>query len=189
MEQREFERVSAAILALFPPLAEIEQRVGLTLYRLLAEGGPVSSDELARASGTGAAETERILAGWPGVYRDHTRYTWCAWDTLFIPELLERTALVESTCPATGRRVALTVRPDGIETASEAPCVSLVAPEPTKAAADIVSHFCCHVHFFASESTGREWVSKRPGVFLASLDQAWQLGRRRNARRYPTMQT
>jgi alkylmercury lyase len=213
MDHREFEKVSAAILALFPPLAEAEQRVALTLYRLLAEDGPVSSDVLGRASGMEAAETERILAGWPGVYRDdkrrvigyggltiaetkhrmrlrrNTRYTWCAWDTLFIPELLNTAALVELTCPATGQRVALTVRPDGVQPAGEPPHVSLVAPDATKATADIVGHFCCHVQFFASELAGREWTSKQPGTFLATLDQAWQLGRRRNAQRYPMMQT
>lgn len=213
MDPREFKKVSAAILALFPPLAEVEQRVALTLYRLLAEDGPVSSDILARASGIGPAETERMLSGWPGVYRDergriigyggltiaetkhriqlgrNTRYTWCAWDTLFIPELLNTTALVESTCPATGARITLSVGPDGFEPAGPPPSVSLVAPELTKAAADIVSHFCCHVHFLASEVAAREWISKQPGTFLATLDQAWQLGRRRNAQRYPLLQT
>lgn len=209
MEHREFEKVSAAILALFPPLPETEQRVALTLYRLLAEGGPVSSDVLARVSEIGSAETERMLSAWPGVYRDsseriigyggltttetkhciqigrNTRYTWCAWDTLFIPQLLNATATVESVCPVTGERVALTVRPDGIEPADVAPPVSLVAPEPEKAAKDIVNHFCCHVHFFATSRAGDHWVTKRPGTFLVTLDQAWQLGRRRNAQRYP----
>jgi len=212
MEHSEFENVSAAILALFPPLPESEQRVALTLYRLLAAGGPVSNETLAQASGIGPAEVKQALSGWTGVYRDgdgniigyggltisetkhrmriggKTRYTWCAWDTLFIPQLLNATAQVESTCPATGERVALTVHPNGIERASEAPPVSLVAPEPTQAA-DIVRHFCCHVHFFSSDAAGRQWVAKQPGTFLATLDQGWQLGRRRNAQRYPMLQT
>ena len=209
MEPREFESVSASILALFPPLPETEQRVALTLYRLLAEDGAVSNEDLARAAGTSPETAGRMLSGWPGVYRGgdgrivgyggltvsatkhrmrigrNTRYTWCAWDTLFIPELLNATAQVESTCPATGERVTLTIRPDGVQPAGEAPAVSFVAPAPTQATADIVRHFCCHVQFFASEVAGRQWVSKRPGTFLATLEQAWQLGRRRNAQRYP----
>jgi alkylmercury lyase len=213
MEHREFENISTAVLALFPPLPESEQRVALTLYRLLAEVGPVSAGLLARMSGIGAAETERMLSGWASVYRDddgeiigyggltiaktkhrmrlgrNTRYTWCAWDTLFIPQLLNTTAQVESICPATGKRVALTVRPDGIEPSGEPPLVSLVAPEAAVAAADIVSHFCCHVHFFATEGAGQGWIAKQPGTFLATLEQAWQLGCRRNAQHYPMMQT
>jgi alkylmercury lyase len=212
MEDREFETVAASILALFPALDAVGQRAALTLYRLLAEDGPVSSEALARASGISTVETERILSGWPGVYRDgegritgyggltiaetkhrmqigrNTRYTWCAWDTLFIPQLLGVSAQVESACPATGDRVALTVHPDRIEPRGKRPPVSLVAPDAQKAAADIVQHFCCHVQFFASEAAGRQWVSKRPGTVLATLDQAWQLGRRRNAQRYPMMQ-
>lgn len=212
MERTEFEKVTAAILALFPPLDESEQRVAWTLYRLLAQGGAVSRAALARAAGIAPAEIERMLHAWPGVYRDdegriigyggltiaetkhrlrledRIRYTWCAWDTLFIPELLNMTALVESNCPATGQLIALTVRPDGIELAGAPPLVSLVAPDATKASADLVSHFCCHVQFFASESAGREWTSNRPGTFLATLDEAWQLGRRRNAQRYPMKQ-
>ena len=208
MDHTELENVSAAILALFTPLGEPEQRVALTLYRLLAESGPVSTEVLARASGVATAEAESMLAGWPGVYRDDkgriigygglttaetkhrlrlgdkTRYSWCAWDTLFIPPLLNMSAQVESICPATQQRVALTVHPDGIEPGGEPPFISLVAPEPT-AAADIVSHFCCHVHFFASDAAGRQWVAKQLGTFLATLDQGWQLGRRRNAQRYP----
>ena len=208
MDHAEFEKVSAAILALFPPLSELEQRVALTLYRLLAESGPVSTEALARASRIAPAQLEGMLRGWPGVYRDDkggiigyggltiaetkhrlrlgdkTRYSWCAWDTLFIPPLLNTSAQVESICPATGQRVALTVHPDGIEPGGEPPFISLVAPEPT-AAADIVSHFCCHVHFFASDAAGRQWVAKQPGTFLVTLDQGWQLGRRRNAQRYP----
>src|SRR5688572_31856238 len=107
MDHGEFEKACAAILALFPPLAGVEQRVALTLYELLAEGGPVPSDVLARSSGITPAETKRMLSSWPGVYHDddgriigyggltiaetkhcmrlgrNTRYAWCAWDTLF----------------------------------------------------------------------------------------------------------
>lgn len=107
--------------------------------------------------------------------------------TLFIPELLGVSAQVESACPATGERVALTVHPDRIEPHGKRPPVSLLAPDPEKAAADIVGHFCCHVQFFAAERAGNEWVAKPPGTLLATLDQAWQLGRRHNAQRYPML--
>jgi alkylmercury lyase len=211
MEHRDFEAVAAYILALFPPLAEAEQRVALALYRLLAEEGAASAASVARAASVPLVDAERMISGWSGVQRERdgtifgyggltsretahrmrfgatTRYAWCAWDTLFIPQLLQKTAYVESICPASGERLALVVRPDGIEAAGSARFVSLVAPDPQEAAADIVSHFCCHVHFFASEAAGREWTSSRPGTVLATLAQAWQLGRQRNARRYPVV--
>lgn len=209
VHDKAFKEVSKAILALFAPFSSVEQRVALTLYRLLGEGGPVQCADLAQASEIATSETEEMLARWPDVHWDSagnilgyggltiaetkhamqlgqsTRYTWCAWDTLFIPALLGVTANIESVCPGTGERVALTVRPDGVEIRGEPPSVSLVAPHPQKAADDIVGQFCCHVHFFASERAGSEWVGKHPGTLLATLDQAWQLGRRYNALRYP----
>jgi alkylmercury lyase len=207
MANKTFEKTAAAILGLFPPLEEREAAVALTLYRLLAEEGPVSSAALARAARVSPAKAERMLSSWPDVYRDaggriigyggltvaetkhrirlgsNGRYTWCAWDTLFIPPLLGLTAEVESACPTTGKPVLLTVHPQGIEPAADELFISLVAPEP-ESAADIVGHFCCHVQFVSGQHAGNEWVAKRPGTLLATLDQAWQLGRRHNAQRY-----
>ena len=45
---------------------------------------------------------------------DQTLYTWCAWDSLFIPEILGHTARVESACPVTQARISLTVGPQRI---------------------------------------------------------------------------
>jgi alkylmercury lyase len=39
---------------------------------------------------------------------------WCAWDTLFLPELIGETATVESSCPTTGESVQLVVAPDAV---------------------------------------------------------------------------
>ena len=212
MEHKEFERVSQAILALFPPLTETEQRVSLALYRLLAEGNAVSIDTLARSARVASAQAKGILSAQPDVHRDgggriigyggltvaktkhriqigrKILYTWCAWDTLFIPQLLDVTAQVESTCPATGERVSLTIHPDRIGPAGECPPVSFVAPDRDKASADIVRHFCCHVQYFATERAGSEWVSKHPEMRLATLGQAWELGCRHIALRYPVAQ-
>ncbi|MBB4517474.1 hypothetical protein GGD68_006277 [Paraburkholderia fungorum] len=41
-------------------------------------------------------------------------YTWCAFDTLFFPALIDRTAHVVSRCAATGVPVSLTVTPEAI---------------------------------------------------------------------------
>jgi hypothetical protein len=79
------------------------------------------------------------------------------------------------------------VHPHGIEPTTDELFISLLAPEPGNAAADIVRHFCCHVQFLSSERAGNEWIAKQPGTLLATLDQAWQLGRRHNAQRYPTL--
>ena len=203
----EFEEVSAAILALFPRLDETEQRVSLALYRLLAKQMPGSDPELADAAGIAPREAERILRSCPTVQRSddgliigyaglttaETRhrmrfdgmevYGWCAWDTLFLPELLGVSVQVRSSCGGTGQAVALTVHADGVECAGATPWISLAAPSPA-AAADIQKRFCCQVHFFVDQRRGEAWVAGHPRRFLATLEQAWQLGRRRNALHY-----
>lgn len=209
MSDASFERLSAPILGLFPRLSEAEQRISLALYRLLAEGEAVPSDAVARAAGVAREEVERVLTCWPGVQRaavgtvtgywgltitptrhriqlaDRVLYAWCAWDTLFLPGLLAQRASVQSNCPVSGKRIALEVRPDGVARAARRPAVSFIAPDRQKATADIVGNFCRFVHFFSTPEAGAEWISHHPGTVLATLDEAWELGQRRNARLYP----
>ena len=118
-------------MGLFPSLEPESARVASHLYRLLAQGEPVAPRALADAAGLAEEQVREILAPWPGVYREEDRiigfwgltprpfskhlfkvdgrqlYTWCAWDTLFIPQILGRTAEVESPCPVTGETIRL----------------------------------------------------------------------------------
>ena len=67
----------------------------------------------------GELDKEGNIVGWMGLsQKDHPHKfringhklaTWCAWDTLFLPALLKRTAKVESTCPSTKELVRLTM--------------------------------------------------------------------------------
>ncbi|WP_170302474.1 organomercurial lyase [Desulfosarcina widdelii] len=47
------------------------------------------------------------------VINDHTLWTWCVWNSLFLPVLLKQTVIVASSCPAAGKEIAirLTVTP------------------------------------------------------------------------------
>ena len=106
-----------------PALGPAEQQLALAVYRRLAAGDPVPPSALATELGRGEAEVDETLDRWPGVYRDDAGrvigfrglaipemphrfrvddrqlHTWCAWDALFIPELIGRTAEVESRRP------------------------------------------------------------------------------------------
>lgn len=203
-----FQAVTAGIVGLFPPLNGVEERLSLALYGQLSKGRPVTEDELAQATDLQPTTIARALSDWHGIYRDSARrvigywgltisetrhrlrvdgrslYTWCAWDTLFIPELLGISARVESSCPVSGDRISLTVNPDGAEPDGLRPYVSFLAPDPSKVAEDVVRHFCHFIHFFATERAGADWVAQHPGTLLVTLEQAWDLGRRRNALLY-----
>src|SRR6266446_5900666 len=59
--------------------------------------------------------------------------TWCAWDSLFLPVMLQQTALVSSPCPTTGETIRLTITPEGVTSYQPASTViSIVIPQPTK---------------------------------------------------------
>src|SRR6266851_5597414 len=158
--------VAASIVGVFPTLDLFEQRLSLELYRLLAEGQPVPRATLADRLGVPVDTVNRILGGWPGVFSDPQQRVvgywglaipaayasphrltidgrqlsaWCAWDTLFLPQLLGQTSAVESTSPTLRTTVNLTVAPEGLEQVDPTDAqVSFLLPDPLAVQKDIV---------------------------------------------------
>ncbi len=112
-----------------------------------------------------------------------TLYTWCAWDTLFLPAMLGQTATVESSCEATEEKIRLTVSPESVEHADPASAViSMLAPSQPRrdsdSAEDIQGAFCHYVHFFRSAETAAEWVSGKPhNLQILSVEEGHTLGK------------
>jgi len=182
------------------------QRVLLVLYRLIAMGEPVAVDRLADSAGTDADAVRDVLAavdpsniqyddgrvvGFRGLTQiatrhrltvgDHALYTWCAFDALFVPELLDRPARVASACPMTGTEIRLTVTPGGVSAVAPAETVmSFVMPDDPHYRADIRATFCRHVNFLASKDAGVAWRAANPEAVILTLDEAHALGRIRN---------
>src|SRR6266851_911615 len=109
--------------------------------------------------------------------------TWCAWDSLFLPVMLQQTALVSSPCPVTGEVIRLTITPEGVTSYQPASTViSIVIPQPTTSGLESVEEiwttFCHHVHFFASPQVAREWVAAREQeIAILTIEEAFELGR------------
>ena len=183
------EELSAAVAARMPHLSDEEVAVALSLYRLLSEGSPVSLQRLAEAVGRQAAEVKAVLESWPGIFyedgavigfwglalgstshaftiRGKRLSTWCAWDALFIPELIGQSALVSSLDPVTGEEISLTVGPGGIEeVSSPGVVVSFLDPSAIDFDDNVILNFCNCVHFFASVHSGTQWVAEHPATF------------------------
>ena len=169
--------------------------LALTLLRELANGQPVAMSRLPEGA-------DHALARWPNLEYDEAGrvvafsglsltptghrfavggrqlYTWCAWDTLFLPAMLAQSADVESTCPVTGREVRLTVDPDGVRHFEPQPLCLSFPPPSTTSTADITGTFCCHVHFLATPAATEQWLSRHPDGTVLGLDDAYELGRR-----------
>jgi len=191
-----------------PSLEADQRRLALAVYRQLAGGDPVLPGELAGELGRDESDVVATLEGWPGVFRDddgaivsfwglalpemphrfrvdgHWLYTWCAWDALFIPELIDRTAEVDSQAPVEGGSVRLVVDPEGIRDVAPAEAVvSMLSPAEAFDYRMIMT-FCHFVHFFTSPQAGAEWAAQYPGTFVLSVQEAHELGRMVNHRRF-----
>jgi hypothetical protein len=183
--------------ALKPTFPVPEDRpLALALIRLLSAGHPVSPAALARAVNRPEREVTERSHEWANVERDQRRrvvgfsgltlratghglrvgdrqlYAWCAWDTLFLPSLLDETALVSSNCAVTGSNVELVVSPRDVHSTSLRELYVTFPALASLDTGDIRRSFCCHVVFLAGATprtagsahmlAARCWASTRP---------------------------
>jgi alkylmercury lyase len=198
-----------ALTAAVPELDARQQELGVNLIRLLAEGEPVSAGQLAERVERPEAEVAAELERWPAVFRDdHGRVmgyagltvtemgehrlrldgrelsTWCAYDALFLPELLGQTVSVTSRCPVTGEPISLTVGPEGVSDLRPADTVvSFLAPDKPFDS-DVIQSFCHFVHFFSTPEASASWTGEHPGTFVISVEGAFHVGRLVNRARF-----
>lgn len=201
----------ATVVEAFPAMDPVEQRVSIELYRLLAKAKAVPRAALAERSQIPLETIDRILEKWPGVFSDRhgravgywglsipTAYqsphllivgdrqlsAWCAWDTLFLPEILGEKVHVQSTSPD-GGTLHLTVTPEQMERVAPSDAwMSFLRPETTDIQQDVVTSFCHFIHFFTSRDAGEDWVNQHAGTFLLSIDDAYEIARRKNQLQY-----
>jgi alkylmercury lyase len=179
--------------------------LALALLRLLARGKAVTHTMLAAAAARTNDDVAAQLARWPNVERDgdgavigfsgltlrrtghsfkvgdRQLHTWCAWDALFLPNMLRATAQVGSTCPVSGRAVELVVAPDGIAHAHPPGIHVSFPPSAGANTADITGTFCRHVHFLAGADAAQGWQETHPDGHVLDLTAAFELGCRTTA--------
>jgi alkylmercury lyase len=118
-----------------------------------------------------------------GDHRIHVdgRSLWarCAFDALFLPELLGERARVTSRCPTRRWRDL----PRGHARRGRRPRPArdggLLTPEE-RFASDVVQSFCDVVYFFASAKATTAWTRRHPGTFALSVADAYRLGQLAN---------
>lgn len=191
----------AATIRASRSFAEEERTIIRAAYPLLAEGNPISLEELAEQAGAAMLAVSNLLERHPGLARlnsegsieaflglsltatphrlevqGHFLYAWCAWDALFIPRLVGATARVTSTCPVTKSKVSLTVTPDGIEDpAPAATMMSFSASCYEQAPGGAIGMSCDQIHFLASREAAIQWLAANPRAKVLTLREAWQL--------------
>lgn len=204
--------IAETVFPMLPELSEDQQDLSLAVFRVLARGQRATHEDIASEAGVSTETIDEFLKDHSGVYHDSQGFvvgylglsisgmphkfqigeqhlnTWCAWDSLFLPELLDHTALVESKVPGSDEIVRLTVSPDGVERQSpESAVMTVILPDLDRAETlaavhkDIISSFCHHVHFFPDRKSAESWVQKRPDKYaVISVAEGFELGRRMN---------
>jgi alkylmercury lyase len=186
-------------------LSPEEQRIAVAVYRLLTEGKPVSEARLAQEVMVPEGLVRETLNGWWGIFRDsstaviafwglalpkmphrfevdgRTLHTWCAWDTLFIPQILEKRAQITSSDPITRQLITLVVSPERVESVGPSETIlSFVEPGESPFGGDVIMKFCHFIHFFSSPESATEWRTRHTNTFLLSLEDAFRLGQLTN---------
>ena len=109
--------------------------------------------------------------------------TLCAWDSLYLPPLLNRTASIVSLSPASKKEVRVTVSPEQVEWACpETAVVSIVTLGIGHQDASFVetlwSNFCHRVYFFPTEQEAEGWAEDKENISILSVEEAYELGKR-----------
>ena len=209
------DHLASDLLARLPVVTGNEQRLGVEIYRQLAEGQPVAPSRLAQALGVATSEVAELLnrpnlkpltyadqqgqiIGFGGlairamphrfIVDGRTLYTWCAWDSLFIPGILGRKAEVESPAPKSGALIRLTVAPNGVQHLEpQSAVMSFLLPSAETFQADALkamASFCHFIFFFPNLESAATWTASRPDTSVLSISEAFELGRRMVATRY-----
>jgi alkylmercury lyase len=205
-DQTRLEDWARAVAEASPDLDDEGQRIAVQTYRLLSRGEPVLPSEIAAAADVGVDRAQDSLRSWPLVFWDDqgrvigfwglaidplqpthaleadgaTVYGWCAWDTLFITEILGTETRVSSVDPNDGTSIELILTPDGVVRLDPPEAVvSLLLPDG-EFGAETISQFCHRIHFFSSADSARHWIGDRPLLFAVDVDEAFELGRLAN---------
>jgi alkylmercury lyase len=204
----QLEEWAKAVVKASPDLDAEDRRIMVATYRLLARGEAVAEAEIAEETGLTAERVQTSLRAWPLVLRDEddrvigfwgmhahyvepthamihddaTIYGWCAVDTLFIPEIIDRDVRVESTDPTSGASIRLTVTPEGIaDLDPPGAVVSFLLPDNgDRFADDAIARFCHQIYFFESPQSAEAWIADRVDRFFLTVEEAFELGKRMN---------
>ena len=112
----------------------------------------------------------------------HSLRTWCAWDTLFLTQILGEEVMVESESPVSGTTVRLRINQDAVEgSLPEGAVISIVTIDPevhdVSSVEAIWSNFCHQVYFFPSREEADDWAAGKSNIAILTVKEAYELGR------------
>ena len=193
-------RVDSLALAIANSGAWERMAYFLPLVRLLADGAPVSREQLATVLKRPITEVTEVLRQFEDIVYDeegrvvsagislqptpyhfevngHLLYTWCALDTLIFPAWTKAPAQVSSYCAVTGRPIHLRVSPERLEHVDPpSGVISLLIQDGLTTCCNIRDAFCAYSQFFASQEAASAWHALHPDGHVLSIGEGFTLG-------------
>lgn len=191
------------------------QKASLAIYRALAKGSAVDLGDIAEGLRLSRAKLDQVLALLPGSTIDYDDsgkivgfvgfslkptnhsffigtkkfYTWCVFDALFLPSLLQTSARLVTTCPSSNKKIEVNLTDHSVLDASPpAPVVSLVATTAEECCNDLRAVFCNHVNLFHDMLAFEKWTKNKEGQIAVPLKEAFAMALARNDWRYPDIE-
>lgn len=107
-----------------------------------------------------------------------TLHAWCAFDTLFVSELvLGKRAEVQSECPTTGEQIRLAVEGTDVTSAQPADAVVSYLHKDKPLDQHVINTFCHYIHFFANADAAAWTVDRGARGHLHDLARRGPRGR------------
>lgn len=117
----------------------------------------------------------RITAGARGCYG------WCAWDCLFLAEILATELRFESPCPSGAGLVSMTVSANGIESMQpDTAHITFALADASGFSNRLREVFCAHVRACSDPRAAMAFCKHEPTRVAISAHEAYELGRHRN---------
>ena len=108
--------------------------------------------------------------------RGNPLYTWCAFDTLLFPLMLNEFAQVKTPCLITGTTITFSVTPEGIQHLQpKSAVIAFVIPDPHAAKGDIQHAFCQFANLFKHHEAALEWKQQHPNALILSAQEGFAL--------------
>lgn len=194
------EAYRAAYDAIPKEALELDILVTVKTMQALAEGVPVSPNRLAelwgmplaqvntvlnQAAANGQAQVDSdgnlvggVLSLVPTPHRisldENQLYAWCAYDAIYAPGVVGKTALIDSRDPVTGDAIRLIITPDGVSKVwPKGTVVSIVTETDTRGGPE--SPRCSQMNFFGSRESAQIWLKDNPGVSILKVDEAFDI--------------
>ena len=108
-------------------------------------------------------------------------YTWCAFDTLFLADLLVEPVGISSNCPTCRKVIAFKVTDRDLTNLKDSDIVmSFIIPNKVDYCENLQNAFCCKVHFFCNEQCGHEWINLSVEIGFFDLSESLVIAQERN---------